>query len=185
MLIPKVSPGGITQHLQLLGGAALLTCIPLGCCFLSAGFDVCPTLLLIQPTIKQTFTFLCWAGFLLFCWNIQLGNKQVQMSEVNVGEVRMREGGLCWWGTKLRPDQHCVMKLNLETEQRCGSVLQNSTAGFRSSRHSLPPPAFCWFGWFCNCTQSAAQGDVALKNSKVPLEMLLLPCHCQLLCSVF
>lgn len=58
-LTPKASSGGVTQQLQLPGGAALLTCIPLGCCFLSAGFDVCPTLLLIQPTIKQTFTFLC------------------------------------------------------------------------------------------------------------------------------
>lgn len=42
----------------------------------------------------------------------------MQVSEVNVGEVRMGEGGLCWWGSKLHPDQHCVMKLNLETEQR-------------------------------------------------------------------
>ena len=31
---------------------------------------------------------------------------------------------------------------------------RTAMASFRSFSHMLPPPEFCWFGWFCSCTQN-------------------------------
>lgn len=71
------------------------------------------------------------------------------------GKQESQEGGRGWWAGKIRPGQHCLVKLNVKTERRCGSALQpwNGTAGFRSFCYLFPRPEFCWFSQFCSWNQ--------------------------------